>query len=321
MTTLITGAGLVGTSFAQWAVKRSEPVVFLDPEPRTEFLRFKLGSGNYQLVQGNVRNLPDLLDCIRTHRVETVVHTAGVIGARVDQTLYNAFHVNVVGTLNVAEAVRLLGVKRLVHASTLGVYDWRRPMSSPPKEDFPRGDGRGYGNFKVAKELILEAYQRRYGFELIMLRLGLNFGLGHFWAGSSGGEKMQDLLDAAVKGAIARPRASDMTFNEYVYAKDVGRAIDLATSVPMPAESIFNIGSGKLVQFGEVIETVRRLVPSLDVEMAQGKPGESHDYAMDISRAKRYLQWEPQYTLETGISDYLGELRTVEGNAKIKMRA
>jgi nucleoside-diphosphate-sugar epimerase len=321
MTTLITGAGLVGTSFAQCAVKRSEPVVFLDPEPRSEFLRFKLGSGNYRLVRGDVRNLPDLVACIHDNGVETVVHTAGVIGARVDQDLYNAFHVNLVGTVNVAEAVRLSGVKRIVHASTLGVYDWRRPMSSQPKEDFSRGEGRGYGNFKVAKELIFEAYQRRYGFELIMLRLGLNYGLGHFSAGSSGGEKMQDLLQAAVDGTVARPRATDMTANEYVYAKDVGRAIDLAATTPMPAETIFNIGSGELVQFNEVIGTVRRLAPSLKVEIEQGKPGESHMQAMDISRAKQYLHWEPQYTLEAGIADYLSELRTVKGIAKAAMRA
>lgn len=321
MTTLITGAGLVGSSFARWALERSEPVVFLDPEPRTKFLNFKLGEGTYQLSRGNVRNLPDLLACIREHGVETVVHTAGIIGARVDQALYDAFHVNVLGTLNVAEAVRLSGVKRLVHASTLGVYDWRRPMSGPPAEDFPRGEGRGYGNFKVAKELVLEAYQRKYGFELIMLRLGLNYGLGHFWAGSSGGEKLQDLLEAAAHGGVARPRAADMTLNEYVYAKDVGRAIDLAATVPMPKKSIFNIGSGQLVPFGEVIETVRRLVPSLGVEVEPGTPGESHAYAMDISSAKQHLHWEPSYSLEAGLADYLAELKTVQGNAKMELRA
>lgn len=321
MTTLITGAGLVGTSFARCALERSERVVFLDPEPRTKFLNFKLGEGTYQLSRGSVRNLPELLACIREHGVETVVHTAGIIGARVDEALYDAFHVNVLGTLNVAEAVRLSGVKRLVHASTMGVYDWRRPMSAPPAEDFPRGEGRGYANFKAAKELVLEAYQRKYGFELIMLRLGLNYGLGHFWSGSSGGEKLQDLLEAAAHGGVARPRAADMTLNEYVYTKDVGRAIDLAATVPMPEKSIFNIGSGQLVPFSEVIATVQRLVPSLKVEIAPGTPGASHAYAMAIASAKRYLGWEPQYSLEAGLSDYLSELRTVRGTAKMEFRA
>jgi UDP-glucose 4-epimerase len=320
MTTLITGAGLVGTSFAQWAAKRSEPLVFLDPEPRGEFLRFKLGASKFELVRGNVTSLPDLLEIIRDHRVETIVHTAGVIGGRVDQALYDGLSTNLIGTLNVAETVRLSGVKRLVHASTLGVYDWRRRMTQAPKEDFPRGEGRGYGNSKVAKELILEAYQRRYGFELMVLRLGLVFGLGHFSAGSSGGEKMQDLLEAAVKGALAQPRAADMTANEYVYAKDIGRAIDMAATAPLPQQRTLNIGSGKLTQFRDVVETVRKLVPGLQVDIEAGEPGESHDFAMDIASAKEHLGWEPAYTLESGIADYLSELRTVEGTAKLKFR-
>jgi nucleoside-diphosphate-sugar epimerase len=194
-------------------------------------------------------------------------------------------------------------------------------MSAPPKEDFPRGEGRGYGNFKVAKELILEAYQRKYGFELIILRLGLVYGVGHFWSGSSGGEKMQDLVEAAAHDTVAKIAASDMKADEYVYAKDIGRAIDIAATVPMPKERIFNIGSGELMQFNAVIDTVRKLVPTLKVEIEQGKPGESHAYAMDISRAKQVLDWAAQYTLETGIADYLAELKTVSGTAKIRMRA
>ena len=66
---------------------------------------------------------------------------------------------------------------------------------------------------------------------------------------------------------------------------------------------------------------VRKLVPTLKVEIEQGKPGESHAYAMDISRAKQVLGWAPQHTLETGIADYLAELKTVSGPAKVIMRA
>ena len=80
-------------------------------------------------------------------------------------------------------------------------------------------------------------------------------------------------------------------------------------------------GSGELMQFSAVIDTVRKLVPTMKVEIEQGKPGESHACAMDISRAKQVLGWAPHYTLATGIADYLAELKTVSGTAKIKMRA
>ena len=47
MTTLITGAGLVGTSYAQYAVRRGEKVVFVDPIPRQDFIRAKLGNADF----------------------------------------------------------------------------------------------------------------------------------------------------------------------------------------------------------------------------------------------------------------------------------
>ena len=198
MTTLVTGAGLIGTAFAQNALARGEAVIFLDPEPRADFLRLKLGDKGYTLARRDVRDLPALIETIKAGKVDTVVHTAGLIGPRVQQALGLAFDINLGGTRNVAEAVRLCGVRRLVHISTFGVYDRRRPGSAPVTEDFPRGQGRGYGNYKAAKELILEAYAGVYGFELIMLRPANVFGLGHFWSGSSGGMKMQALVEAEI---------------------------------------------------------------------------------------------------------------------------
>jgi nucleoside-diphosphate-sugar epimerase len=321
MAILVTGAGLVGTAFAQAALARGESLVFLDPEPRREFLARKLGPSGWQLAAGDVRNLPDLIDTIASHGIDRVVHTAGVIGSRVDQALYTGLTLNLVGTLNVAEAVRLAGVKRLVHVSTLGVYDWRRQMAAPVAEDFPRGAGRGYGNSKAAQELLLEAYQRRYGFELIMIRPGQIFGLGHFWAGSGGGEKMQDLMEAAVTGAPIRLKPADMGANEYIYAKDVGAALDRAVSAVMPAESVFNIGSGRLISLGEILNTLKRLVPGLAIEIEPGTPAAGQAQPMDTSRAKTLLGWQPRFTLEAALADYLAEAAAVGADARRKLRA
>jgi len=87
MTTLVTGAGLIGTTFAQNALARGETVVFVDPEPRADFLRLKLGEKGYATVRKDVRDLPGLLETIKSHGAETVVHTAGLIGGRVQQSV------------------------------------------------------------------------------------------------------------------------------------------------------------------------------------------------------------------------------------------
>ncbi len=321
MTTLVTGAGLIGASFAQWAAKRGERVVFLDPEPRSDFLKTKLGAADYTLVRADVRDLPAVIGAIRDHKAETVVHTAGLIGSRVDAMLYTALTVNLMGTINVAEAVRLTGARRLVHISTFGVYDGRRPITEPVKESFPRGPGRGYGNSKVAKELILEAYQRKYGFELIMLRPANVFGLGHFWSGSGGGEKMQALVEAGVTGKTARIAQSETMANEYIYAKDMGHAIDLATTAKAPAGMMFNIGNGFVTPFDELMATMRRLFPNVQIEIEPGEPPKSKSQPLDISAAKRELGWSPQYSLEAALQDYAADLKAFGPDARTRLRA
>jgi UDP-glucose 4-epimerase len=316
MTTLVTGAGLIGTAFAQNALARGEAVVFVDPEPRADFLRMKLGEKGYTLVRKDVRDLPGLIEAIKGHGAQTVVHTAGLIGGRVQQSLSAAFDINLGGTRNVAEAVRLTGVRRLVHISTFGVYDRRREANAPVTEDFPRGGARGYGNYKGAKELILEAYAAAFGFELIMLRPANVFGLGHFWSGSSGGQKMHNLIVAGLDGTRARIPSAETMANEYIYAKDIGRAVDLATTAPRPAQTAFNIGNGVVTPFEEVLAAVKALCPGLTYEIEPGEPPHSKLAPLDISAAKRHLGWEPRFTIATAFADYVAELKTARAQPR-----
>jgi nucleoside-diphosphate-sugar epimerase len=231
----------------------------------------------------------------------------------VEQSLSIGFDINLGGTRNVAEAVRLGGVRRLVHISTFGVYDRRRKTSGPTTEDFARGGGRGYGNYKVAKELILEAYANLHRFELIVLRPANVFGFGHFWSGSGGGKKMQDLLEAGLDGRMARIEQSQTMANEYIYARDMGRAVDLAATAPMPERTVFNIGNGVVTPFDEVLASVKALFPGLRYEIAPGEPPQSKSDPLDISAAKRHLGWEPRFSLHAAFEDFLKELKAARG--------
>ena len=172
MTTLVTGAGLIGTAFAQNALARGEQVVFVDPEPRADFLRMKLGDTGYSAVRKDVRDLPGLVETIKASGAETVVHTAGLIGNRVQQSLSAAFDINLGGTRNIAEAVRLTGVRRLVHISTFAVYDRRREATAAITEDFPAG-----------RCTRLWCLQGRQGANPGSLRGGLQFRADHAAAG------------------------------------------------------------------------------------------------------------------------------------------
>ena len=236
------------------------------------------------------------------------MHTAGLIGGRVQRELSLAFDINIQGTRNVAEAMHLAGLRRLVHVSTFGTYDWRRQINGPIAETAPLGPGRPYGSFKAAKEMILEAYAGLYKFELVMLRPANVFGLGHFWAGSSGGAKMQALMEAGISGRVARIASAETMDNEYVYAKDVGAALELAATCAAPKDRAFNIGAGAVTRFDDLIAAMRRVFPKLQYEVEPGEPPKSKSFPLDISRADRQLGWKPQFTLEAALADYRRDL-------------
>jgi nucleoside-diphosphate-sugar epimerase len=311
MATLITGLGLVGTSYAQRAVKRGESIVFYDIAPRKDFLAHKLGSANVTIVQRDVRDLPALVEAMQKYKIDKVIHTAGLIGGKVAQPIYSGMQINVMGTINVAEAVRLTGVKRLVQISTFGVYDRRGGEPAPIDETFYRGPGEPYGNSKVAKELMVEAYQRLYGFELIVLRLANVYGVGHFAGGSGGGEMVQNMLQTGIKGGVVKINQEVARDFEYVYYKDLGRALDKAATTPLSAPVTLNIGTGVVIKFDDLVATAEKLLPSLQVEIIPGTRPRSAKQPMVIAKAKEVLGWEPEYDIMAGFKDYIEELKAL----------
>lgn len=311
MTTLITGAGLVGTAYAIEAAKRGEKVVFLDPLPRDEYLAMRLGDTDYEVVADDVRSLPALINAINKYKPETFLHTAGLIGKRVANPIHGGYDLNINGMMTVVEAVRLTGIKRVIHLSTFGVYDWRKSDDAQIiSEDFARGSGAAYSNSKAAQELILEAYRIQCGFDAVVLRPGNVFGMGHFWGGSGGGEKVHSLIEAGVRGTKAVIAEEQTMAFEYVYADDMGRALDLAaTATDLPAGAAYNISWGEAITFERLTDAVKASLPGLEIEITPGTPPDSRMTPLDISKARDELGWEPTFTLESALAAYAEEFR------------
>jgi len=141
------------------------------------------------------------------------------------------------------------------------------------------------------------------------------YGLGHFWGGSSGGAKMHELMQAGLEGRPARIAASEVMDVEYVYAKDVGAALDLAATVAAPKDHAFNIGTGRVTAFDELIGAVRTIYPGIKVEIEPGDKPAARSVALDISRARKQLGWEPRFSLIDGLRDYHADLVAARAQA------
>jgi nucleoside-diphosphate-sugar epimerase len=210
----------------------------------------------------------------------------------------------------VADAARLTGIKRVIHISTFGAYNWRKITESPVVEDNLLGAGSAYSNSKVSQEMILEAYALDAGFDLFMLRLANVFGVGHFWAGSGGGQKVQDLVIAGITGKPARiPEEQTMDF-VYLYAKDCGRAVDICATIDQqPSECVFNIAYPVVTSFNNLVAIIKDQLPNLRVDIIPGEPPVNRGAALDITRAKEMLGWEPEFSMADAFADYAADLK------------
>ncbi len=309
MNVLITGAGLIGCHTARRLLKQGNQVVLYDVFPEPGYIRSIIGEEKGLAVEAaDLRDLPALFAVIMRHGIDTVVHTAGLIGGKVADHPYTGFMVNVQGSMHVAEAVRVLKVKRLVFMSSFGAYNWNVPSAKPIGEDFPLSGGGLYGATKAANEHLLGAMADLGGFELLILRPASVFGPGHYRGGSTGGIVMNELVEGVKRGERVRLREARFGRNEYVYAEDVAQAAEKACTVTSVSSRAFNVGTGVLHSAQELVQKVCELVPGARVELIPSGPGEkppARDQPLDLSRARAELGYEPEYSLEAALAAYL----------------
>ena len=85
--------------------------------------------------------------------------------------------------------------------------------------------------------------------------------------------------------------------------------MDLAATVPVPPVNVFNIGTGLVTTFDELVAEARAIYPGLEVEVVpDGTPHVGAKQPLDITRAKEHLGWEPQFTLGSALQDYVSDL-------------
>lgn len=301
MRVLITGAGLIGCNTAKELIARGDEVTFFDLQPNLPYLQKVLGK-ELPLVRGDIRELPALIEAMQSTRCETVIHTAGLQGTRAP---YFGFQVNLIGTLNVAEAVRLTGVRRLIHASSQGVYDLTDPPV-PIHEDARRdGGARVYQGGKAACEEILTAYAATYKFELALPRFASVYGYGPYTGGGNVGMDMYAMLQAALAGRPAPIGPGIADANDFVYVKDIAQGLRLLTHTMSLPHQAYNLGTGVAATIEDIQRGLQRVLG--DVRFTREVSSRPRP-ALDISRARKDLGYAPRFDVEAGLRDFLQEM-------------
>ncbi len=307
MNVLITGAGLIGCHVAKRAADAGNKVVIYDLSPNRDYIDKIVGRDRAEVVAADMRDLPALLGALERSNIDTVVATAGLIGKRVAENSYTGATNNILATINTLEAARLRRLRRVVYVSTFGVYD-RAKIKAPIREDAPIGGHNLYTTTKICSEQLLHSYTHQYNLDTVIIRPAGVFGRGHYVGGSTVGMVMRDLALKLIKGAPIAIDAKVYFSNEYVYAKDVALAIELACSAKAPKQRIYNAGSGVVTKAEDLAKAAREIVPKIEVNVT-GTAAESHaEFPLDLSASKAELGYTPQFPLKEALRDYMEEL-------------
>lgn len=305
MKIFITGAGMIGCHAAKELTEAGHSVCIYDVNPDPGYAAAMAGKRRVALLRGDLLDLPNLLRALSRAKPDVVVHTAGLIGGQVESPPFRGFRTNTVGSVHVFEACQLSGVKRLVHVSTFGVYDWANIRRGPVKEDFPLWGNRFYPATKVANEVLLGAYESYYGMECVRIRPTGVYGPGHYRGGSGGGIAMNDLVRACLGDGAIRLEDRHVGPNDFVYAADVGRGIALACAAKDAPGKSFNVGAGRIYGPQDFLRALRKLLPDREVELAEGAGKGKARPRVDLSAAANILGYRSQYPLEKGLEHYM----------------
>jgi len=313
MSTLITGAGLIGCQTAALLAARGEKVVLLDKAPQAQHIASVLPLEAVRIETGDISDRRALIATLERHEVQQVVHTAAALSMAIRREPALAADVNFMGTVHVLEAARLLGLRRVVCASSTTVYYpiFQRAPTAPLNEDFAfhtvsERPSSLYAASKLAGEFFAQHYAQTFDLSIAVLRYSAVLGL---WAGpnhSVPGRLMAQLLgQGAGEGPvhISDPLLMWRGGEDFIDAREVARANVAALDAPALPSCVYTIASGRMARFDDFIEAARQLQPGRPIGHAPlpetGFAGFAHprDLPFDNSRAKAELDFEAQHDL------------------------
>jgi UDP-glucuronate 4-epimerase len=298
------GAGFIGSNLCERLLRSGHAVWafdelndFYDPKFKQRNLRdIQSLSLPFQFVQGDITNRAALDQLFGRVKFDQIIHLAARAGVRpslADPVLYA--RVNVEGTVNVLEAARKVGIKKITIASTSSVYGVNSKM--PFSESDPIFSAISpYAATKLCCEAMGHVYHHIYGMDVVMLRFFTVYGqrqrpdlaIYKFAQFITAGKPIPVFGD----GSSAR---------DYTYIGDILDGIMACTQKEFGYE-IFNLGEAQTVKLSYMIELLENaLGKKAVIDRQPMQPGDVPLTFADISKARAKLGYNPHTKIEQGI--------------------
>ncbi|HUF29401.1 MAG TPA: NAD-dependent epimerase/dehydratase family protein [Gemmatimonadaceae bacterium] len=317
-TALVTGgAGFIGSHVADLLTEEGYTVTVLD----------NLTSGKREQVPRTASFIdaditsPEAAALVRDSSFDVICHLAAQIDVRKSVADPAAdSRLNIGGTLNLLEAVRQGSPRtRFIFSSTGGaVYGDLVPM--PVEETASKDPQSPYGTAKLSAEYYMGYYSRVHGLDTVALRYANVYGPRQDPHGEAGVVAIfcNRILDGSALAVFGDGRQT----RDYVYALDVARANLLACTAELPRMTsldsrAFNIGTSVETNVLKLAEILKRTGKSdVAMEHLPARAGEQMRSAVQITKARRVLGWEPRVALAQGLANTFEWFATQRSGAR-----
>lgn len=311
-TYLVTGgAGFIGSSLADFLLKKDYKVVvidnfcdFYDPSIKRNNVNDNLDNPNYKLYEIDLRCKSDVEKVFRENKIDVVIHLAAMAGVRPsieNPILYQ--EVNCIGTQNLLEVMKEYGVKNLVMASSSSVYGNNKkvPFKETDIVDYAISP---YAATKKSNEVMTHVYHKLFNMNVIMLRFFTVYGP----------RQRPDLAINKFTRLMLNDEEVTMfgdgtTSRDYTYIDDIVSGIYSSINYVLNNKDVYeivNLGNSSPVSLKEMINTIAEVLdkePKIkEMPMQQGDVNITY---ADISKAKEMLNYDPKTPFKEGIEKFV----------------
>jgi nucleoside-diphosphate-sugar epimerase len=311
------GTGFVGAHVCRALADRGHAPVAVSNEGPDRVSRAILGeqAARVEHVLLDITRADDCTECLSAARADAIVHAAGRVGMEASLADPRGFYAaNVMGTLNVCEAARRTGTRKLVALSSNAVY-YPDPADRTDEQRRTASLASGnpaahYGSTKRAAEAVVLDYAAYAGLDAIALRVASVYGFGMRSA-----IYVKPLVEHAVRGTPLRLPTGGRMARDYTAVADVARVVTAALDVDGAtlAQRVFNVSGGALFTAADVAALVRALVPSARIEVGDAlTDAEAANLpmraALDCRAAAASFGFSPT-SLRDGLAAYVEDYR------------
>lgn len=310
------GAGYIGSHCVMTLLEKGFEVIIFDnlSTGHIETVQTLQNYGNLRFVQGDLLNQCDLKSLFEQNNIDAVIHFAAF--SQVAESVKNPkkYYINnVVGTLNLLNAMLDHNVKNIVFSSTAATYG--EPVYTPIDEKHPQNPINPYGQTKLTIEKIMDDYNKAYSLKSVRLRY---FNVAGADSKSRIGEwhdPETHLIPNILKSTFSGGKTFQMFGDDYntkdgTCVRDYINVEDLANAHLLALKYLenggetnyFNLGTNEGNTVKEVFALCEKVTNrEIPIEIKPRRQGDPAVLVADNKKAKEVLGWQPEKTLENSI--------------------